>query len=238
MICRHDIIVSGQFSFGGFGGSGDSDSNSGGGGIGGFSGFKLSGPLGQLMRGSSSLNLMNSNFGLGQILGTLMSGSTSGVSGGGPLTQLATAASSQYMNALRSNPLLSSFANVAAGGSQQSGGPPSSSSYAAPPSPSSSHPQFSPNHHSMFQNPMAMFGGAGDSSMYGPPSHPGAGGGYDHHFGGSNVFPQYATPDNYFPNGGHYGGPPSFPPSPYGPPSSSYGPQMPPSMMHHLDRKK
>ena len=43
---------------------------------------------------------------------------------------------------------------------------------------------------------------------------------------------------DYFPNGGHYGGPPSFPPSPYGPPSSSYGPQMPPSMMHHLDRKK
>ncbi|OTF70826.1 hypothetical protein BLA29_007527 [Euroglyphus maynei] len=205
-------IVSGQFSFGG-----SSDS--------GFSGFKLSGPLGSLMRGSSPLNLMTSNYGFGQILGSLINGGTSSSGSGGPLSQLATAASSQYINALRSNPLLSQFANVA-GGSQQSG--PSSSSYAAPPS---SHPQLSPHHHSMYQNPMAFLGG--DSSMYGPPSQPG----YDHHFGGSNVFPQFAQPDNYFPSG-QYGGPPSIPSYGPPPPSSSYGSSHMPSPMHHFDRKK
>lgn len=168
LVCMLLHIVSGQFSFGG-----SSDS--------GFSGFKLSGPLGQLMRGSSPLNLMTSNYGFGQILGSLIN---SGSNSGGPLSQLATAASSQYINALRSNPLLSQFANVAAG--QQSGPPSAASPYAAPPS----HQPHSPHHHSMYQNPMALLGG--DSSMYGPPQQPG----YDHHFGGSNVFPQFATPDS------------------------------------------
>ncbi|KAF7492462.1 hypothetical protein SSS_08280 [Sarcoptes scabiei] len=75
----------------------------------GYPRFKLPGPLGQLISGQG-LNLGSMNSGFGQILGSLISNAgSSSNSGGGPLSQLATAASTQYINAVRSSPLFSQF---------------------------------------------------------------------------------------------------------------------------------
>ena len=101
-------LVNGQFSLGG---SGDSSS---------YPRIKLAGPLGQLIGGQG----ISLNSGLGQVLSSIISsasnGGSSSSSSGGPLSQLATAASTQYINAIRSLPAFNQFAGNQQG---QSHGP-------------------------------------------------------------------------------------------------------------------
>ena len=89
-------LAHGQFSLGG---SGDSSGS--------YPRIKLAGPLGQLIGGQG----ISLNSGLGQVLGSLISTAATGGSSnsGGPLSQLATAASTNYINAIRSLPAFSQF---------------------------------------------------------------------------------------------------------------------------------
>lgn len=159
-------FASGQFSF-------SSD--------GGYPRLKLSSSLGQLISGQG-IGFGPVSSGFGQILGSLIN--NAGSSSSSPLTQLATAASTQYMNMVRSNPLFSQYTGQA----QQA--PPSPMGYQQPYAAAHGPPQHVQQ--SMY-NPMPSSMGllGGDSSMYGPP-----GAGYDSHFGGSSIFPQYAQPEH------------------------------------------
>ncbi|KPM03382.1 hypothetical protein QR98_0018130 [Sarcoptes scabiei] len=151
----------------------------------GYPRFKLPGPLGQLISGQG-LNLGSMNSGFGQILGSLISNAgSSSNSGGGPLSQLATAASTQYINAVRSSPLFSQFT-----GSSSQSMPSSGPASPIGPGPMASGPHaYGPHQHPMF-NPMTLLNA--DQSMYGPPQgHQGL----DSHFGGSHIFPQLAAPE-------------------------------------------
>lgn len=159
-------LASGQFSF-------SSD--------GGYPRLKLSSSLGQLISGQG-IGFGPVSSGFGQILGSLIN--NAGSSSSSPLTQLATAASTQYMNMVRSNPLFSQYT----GQTQQA---PSPMSYQQPYAAAHGPPQHvQQSMYNPMQGSMGLLGG--DSSMYGPP--PGAG--YDSHFGGSSIFPQYAQPEH------------------------------------------
>lgn len=95
-------LANGQFSL-----SGNSDTSSS------YPRIKLAGPLGQLIGGQG----ISLNSGLGQVLSSIISSATNAgsSSSGGPLSQLATAASTNYINAIRSLPPFNQF-----GGNQQS----------------------------------------------------------------------------------------------------------------------
>ena len=114
-------MVNGQFSLSNaLTGGGSSESGSS------YPRIKLAGPLGQLIGGQG----ISLNSGLGQVLSSIISGAASGSSSnsnsGGPLSQLATAASTQYINAIRALP----FGQFGLGGNgQSSGGPPQSPSH-------------------------------------------------------------------------------------------------------------
>lgn len=142
----------GQFSFGNSEGSG-------------YPRIKLGGPLGQLIGGGSSgLNL---NSGLGQVLSTIMNSAVGAASqsnngGGSPLTQLATAASTNYINALRSSLPFSQFLSNGNGGGQSQG----QGSYGA-----ASHQIYNtiPGPMNMLQQDPSMYAGQGfDASQFNP----------------------------------------------------------------------
>lgn len=202
-------MVNGQFSLSNaLTGGGSSESGSS------YPRIKLAGPLGQLIGGQG----ISLNSGLGQVLSSIISGAASGSSSnsnsGGPLSQLATAASTQYINAIRALP----FGQFGLGGNgQSSGGPPQS-------------PSHQPGHHGgppggPYNGP--MYPGLSNSMNFMNDASMGPYGGQNFDAGahfGPNSFPQF-SPDNYFggmngvgPNGPHgqfggYGnhGPPSGP---------------------------
>lgn len=163
VLCLVSIhVANGQFSLGG---SSDSSSS--------YPRLKLAGPLGQLI-GGQGLSL---NSGIGQVLSSLISSASSGSSGGGPLSQLATAASTNYINAIRASLPFSQFT----GGNQQQ------------------HASHGPQHGHQFSHPSPpMFGGmgnfmGGDNGMYGAQHN------FDNgHQFGPNAFSQYNQPDSKF----------------------------------------
>lgn len=176
-----------------FGLSGSSDSSSQ------YPRIKLAGPLGQLIGGQG----ISLNSGLGQVLSSIIntaanaagSGSNSnGASGGSPLQQLATAASSNYINAIRALP----FGQFVGGGSSQS---------QQQPQQVQGHSQFGNGPHGLYggmQNPINFL--TPDSNLFG-----GQHGGYDggnhghnqqHGHFAPNGFPHFSA-ENYF--GGQFG---------------------------------
>lgn len=168
-------LVSGQYPFGG----GDSSSV-------GYPRIKLAGPLGQLISGQG----LGLGSGFGQVLSSLINnagGSGGGSSVGGPLSQLATAASNTYINAIRST--LPGLGQLTGGLGGASAG--------------QSHNQYSQyggaGGHPMYggmQNPLNFLTGDSPLSGYGGPQssqyehgNPPYSGGYHHHhhqFGGAD----------------------------------------------------
>lgn len=212
-------LVSGQYPFGG----GDSSSV-------GYPRIKLGGPLGQLISGQGLGLGSGLGSGFGQVLSSLINNG-GGSSGGGPLSQLATAASNTYINAIRST--LPGFGQLAGGLGGASAGQGHQHSQYSQYGGAGGHPLYggmqNPLNFLTGDSPLSGYGGQSSQYEHGNPPYSG---GYHHHH-------QFGGADNYF-GASPYGH------SPYGhghsnphPSSglySAYNSHLP-APAHHLDRK-
>lgn len=172
-------LAHGQF---GLSGSGDSSGQ--------FPRIKLAGPLGQLIGGQG----ISLNSGLGQVLSSIINtaanaaGSNSN-SASNPLQQLATAASSNYINAIRALP----FGQFVGGGSSQG----------QQQQQQQQHSQYNgPSGHGLYnqmQNPINFL--TPDSNLFGS-QHGGYDGNHNQHHNaghgfGQNAFPHFSAESKY-----------------------------------------